>query len=364
MITACLFFLLLRGCLERTVCAFKEAGLPHRKRLLHSPYLSCPCLHHVHHYYHQHHRYLPSLARGVNIMNMRWIFTTVFITPAFGFTTCASFVLTTNSRLWHLQAKQEGNTHKWNHKPFDFSSRIGWDNFYKEGNQSDDEQILENMEYEWHSHIPHSIIVDAIAPTIVAASKYYMQINANELPSILLVGTGNSALPRILHDAFDIPVRVTCLDYSPVCVEMIRSMYSDLCPNMDFVLGDATRLQETVDNEQYDVIVDKGLLDALMCGEGFDSDLKKLMGGIDAVLTRREWGIYVLVCFQLSKSNREFFTELTDRGESHNPNLFWDFDIPVEGSENGRATFNLATRCALNDKNRIVNVDGMMTDWK
>ena len=318
-------------------------------------------------------RHTSTLASKQHVnMNMRWIFTTVFIiTPAFGFTTWdySLFLTTNNRRLWHLQAKQEGNTHNWNHEPFDFSSRIGWDNFYKEGNQSDDEQLLENMEYEWHSHIPHSIIVDAIAPTIDAASKYYMQINntaaaENELPSILLVGTGNSALPRILHDAFDTPVKVSCLDYSPVCVEMIRSMYSDLCPNMDFLLGDATRLQEAVDNEKYDVIIDKGLIDALMCGEGFDSDLEKLMGGIDTVLTQREWGIYVLVCFQLSKSNRELFIELTDGGESDNPNLFWDFDIPVEGSENGRATFNLATRCALNDKNRIVTVDRMMTDWK
>ncbi len=276
-------------------------------------------------------------------MNMRRIFTVfIIITPlAFGFT-----------------------AHNWNHEPFDFSSRIGWDNFYKEGNQSGDEQILEKLEYEWHSHIPHSVIVDAIAPTIDAASKYYATVEAeNELPSILLVGTGNSALPRILHDAFDSPVRVTCLDYSPVCVEMIRSMYADLCPNMDFVLGDATRLKETLDFS-YDVIVDKGLLDALMCGEGFDSDLEKLMGGIDTVLTHRDWGIYVLVCFQLSKSNREFFNELTDRGESQNPNLFWNFDIPVKGSENGRATFNLATRCALDDKLRIGNVDRMITDWK
>eukprot|EP00985_Skeletonema_marinoi_P010057 scaffold4733_cov119-Skeletonema_marinoi.AAC.4 len=295
---------------------------------------------------------------------MSWIFAVILITPAFGFTSCDSFIMN-NRRLRHLQAKKKGSTHNWNHEPFDFSSRIGWDNFYKEGNPSDDEQSLENLEYEWHSHMPHSVIVDAIAPTIDAASKYYNTAAAdNEIPSILLVGTGNSALPRILHDAFDTPVRVTCLDYSPVCVEMIRSMYADLCPNMDFVLGDATRLKETLNSDKYDVIVDKGLLDALMCGEGFDSDLEKLMAGIDDVLTRREWGMSILVCFQLSKSNREFLIELADCGTSHNPNLFWDFDIPVQGSEKGRATFNLARRCALDEKNRIVNVEHMITDWK
>jgi len=298
---------------------------------------------------------------------MRTLLTvTTLTTAAFGFI-CDSFLITNRRLLRHNYYLQEGSTRNWNHEPFDFSSRIGWDNFYKEGNQSD-EQSLEELEYEWHSNIPHSVIVDEIFPTIDAASKYYVQINNTaaeniELPSILLIGTGNSALPRILHDAFDTPVRVTCLDYSPVCVEMIRSMYSDLCPNMDFVLGDATKLKHAV-NSKYDVIVDKGLLDALMCGEGFDSDLEKLMLGIDEVLTRHEWGVNILICFQLSKSNRKFLVELADRGESHNPTLFWDFDIPVEGSENGRATFNLARRCALNEKNRIVNVDNMITNWK
>ena len=299
---------------------------------------------------------------------MRWTsLLTVTLTTAFGVICCDSFFfLITNRGLRHnylLHANQEGRTHNWNHEPFDFSSRVGWDNFYKEGNQSDEESSLEELEYEWHSNIAHSVIVNAIAPTIDAAFKYYAAADNNELPSIILVGTGNSALPRILHDAFDTPVRVTCLDYSPVCVEMIQKMYSDICPNMDFVLGDATRLKHAVNNSKYDVIVDKGLLDALMCGEGFDSDLEKLMVGVDDVLTRHEWGMYILICFELSKSNRKFLVELADRGESHNTTLLWDFDIPV-GSENGRATFNLARRCALTEENRIINIDHMITDWK
>lgn len=294
---------------------------------------------------------------------MRRPLTVPLTTAAFGFL-CDSFLIT-NRRLRHKYYLKEGSSHNWNHEPFDFSSRIGWDNFYKEGNQSD-EQSLEEMEYEWHSNIPHSVIVDAVSPSIDAAFKYYATAENDELylPTILLVGTGNSALPRILHDAFDIPVRVTCLDYSPVCVEMIRSMYSDLCPNMDFVLGDATQLKHAVNGSKYDVIVDKGLLDALMCGEGFDSDLDKLMLGIDEVLTTHEWGVSILICFQLSKSNRKFLVELADRGESRNSTLFWDFDIPVAGSENGRGTFNLARRCAIDEKNRIVNVDNMITDWR
>ncbi len=84
---------------------------------------------------------------------------------------------------------------------------------------------MESLEYEWHGHIPHLAVVEAIEPAVSAASRHCSRTAQSSsasrkddalLPSILLVGCGNSALPRILHDAFDTPVQVTCLDYSPV----------------------------------------------------------------------------------------------------------------------------------------------------
>mmetsp|Transcript_31298 Transcript_31298/g.58032 ORF Transcript_31298/g.58032 Transcript_31298/m.58032 type:complete len:332 (+) Transcript_31298:177-1172(+) len=266
---------------------------------------------------------------------------------------------------------ESDHSHRWKHEPFDFSSKFGWDNFYKKGLQHTDDMgesttevgdgdndntadTIESLEYEWHGHIPHSVVVGAIEPTISAASQYYSQkqptSQEDALPSILLVGCGNSALPRVLHDAFATPVQVTCLDYSPVCIDMIKSMYESSCPNMDFVVGDATNLQhvqwegntakESREKKQFDVIVDKGLMDALMCGEGFD--LERLMGSVDGVLTHREWGVHVLICFQLSKASKQGLAEFGN--SESNPSLLWDFDIPVEGSENGRACFNIAQR--------------------
>ncbi|KAL7528105.1 hypothetical protein ACHAXR_002272 [Thalassiosira sp. AJA248-18] len=278
------------------------------------------------------------------------------------------------------ESTSQDHSHRWKHEPFDFSSKYGWNNFYNNGlrdstREDGDGNTVESLEFEWHSHIPHSAVVEAIEPTIAAASHYYSQVvqstpSQNLHPSILLVGTGNSALPRILHDAFDTPVRVTCLDYSPVCIDMIKSMYEETCPNMDFVVGDATNLQNVLwDDEDtqnqsagqkkhFDVIVDKGLLDALMCGEGFDID--RLMGGnINDVLTPHDWGMHVLICFQLSKASKQ---SLVDLGHDNIPGLVWDFDIPVEGSENGRAGFNLARRRRKQDA-RGLGVDQITTEW-
>jgi hypothetical protein len=290
----------------------------------------------------------------------------------------------------HIISRGHSLDHRCNQQrqqqPFDFSSKFGWDHFYKmelgqfpiasvqpndkttkllvDDHDDDNTSSLE-YSYEWHPHIPHSAIVKAITPSVLAASQYYSQsVDSSlssqnqklQLPSILVVGCGNSALPRILHDAFgDIPVSVTCLDYSTICMDMIRSMYERACPNMNFVVGDATNLQNVIwengldadddaddtktkqqqsNKKQFDIIIDKGLLDALMCGEGFD--IGKQMDGINEVLTTYEWGMHVLICFELSSASKQCLEDI--------PGLDWNFNIPVEASENGRGCFNLAKR--------------------
>ncbi|KAL7550871.1 hypothetical protein ACHAWF_014077 [Thalassiosira exigua] len=253
---------------------------------------------------------------------------------------------------WATANDAKKNDNCWEHEPFDFSCKLGWDGFYKTGLErvrSDGPvgDTVEALEYEWHPHIPPSTIVDAIAPAIMASAEYYSSPSSetNRLPSILLVGCGNSALPRVVHDAFGIPVHVTCLDYSSVCIQMIKSMYEPTCPNMDFIQGDATRLHQVEwggglsGGKRFDVIVDKGLLDALMCGEGFD--IQSFMEGMNDVLTTNNWGRHILICFRLSKSPKQ---DLIDLGNVNKPGLAWDFDIPVAGSEVGRASFNMGRR--------------------
>lgn len=281
-----------------------------------------------------------------------------------------------NNRIQLAAAAEKEDHQRWNHEPFDFSSKLGWDTFYKDGIQAttsgDDHKdtTTEKLEYEWHPHISHSIIVDCVKPTIETASKYYQSTLQNKrMPSILLVGCGNSALPRILHNAFDTAVEVTCLDYSPICINMIRSMYQESCPNMSFVVGDATKLQdvhwdddttEQSKDKQFDVIVDKGLLDALMCGDGFDID--QLMDGTNHVLTSQDWGLYVLICFELSKSSKQSLVELGNNEDERR--LVWDFNVPVEGSENGRGCFNVAWRSVSNRNTNPLGIEHkIITEW-
>jgi hypothetical protein len=215
---------------------------------------------------------------------------------------------------------------------------------------------------------------------MIAKRHYISQqstIHRRRQPSILLIGCGNSALPQELHNAFNNSmdddeqeevrfdgggVRVTCLDYSPVCINMMKTTYTkDNYPYLDFVLGDATKIRDVIwtpnnvdedvagdnynpsmakddsrtEKQQFDIIIDKGLLDALMCGDGFD--IQQFMAGINDTLVLNNWGMHLLICFPLSESLKQQI--LTNESS-----LIWNFDIPIDGHENGRATFNLALR--------------------
>ena len=95
----------------------------------------------------------------------------------------------------------------------------------------------------------------------------------------------------------------------------------------------------------------------IMC-EGFEFD--NLMGGINNVLTDKDWGMHVLICFELSKASKQSLVEL---GSKNEPGLRWDFNMPVVGSENGRACFNIASRSRdKKDDTNLLSIDQKITN--
>ena len=91
--------------------------------------------------------------------------------------------------------------------------------------------------------------------------------------------------------------------------------------------------------------------------EGFEFD--NLMGGINNVLTDKDWGMHVLICFELSKASKQSLVELGNE----DPGLLWDFNIPVVGRENGRACFNIAWRSReKKDDTTLLDIDQKITN--
>jgi hypothetical protein len=259
--------------------------------------------------------------------------------------------------------KQQHNSLNIEISQFDFSSQKGWDEFYRQlgdvnhGSSIDDEgqetQVdgrscdtrtpsLNNdvfdvpdtpsaatqsivFEFEWHNSIPHSAIIDEIMGNkeSVGSRKGYPK------KQVLLVGTGNSRLPIELYDfGRGDEIQVTCIDYSQPCIDMLMEMHAKDCPGMKFICGDVTDLENVLDTNvgncenrrikgniergccdecRYDYIVDKGLLDALMCNDGWDGESGAVRRYFQqARKVMKSNGKIVLMTYKVNASTMEF----------------------------------------------------------
>ena len=239
-------------------------------------------------------------------------------------------------------------------KSFDFASSSAWDTFYR---QEEKEQEMASAGVssstktatEWHSSISLDEIASAVPPN----------------GRCLVVGCGNSNLPdRILqrHDRL-LPRSLVLLDTSPTCLDQLRERYqgttnddididrssSDFAysnTEIEYVCGDATQLSKYFaididedddddDDEKkikgsqgllFDMIIDKGLTDAILCGEGWDGPLEKVLYESAKILSMGT-GRYLLISYQLPSSTKEFLVNV-----GNNVGLEWEFDFDLTSS--------------------------------
>ena len=112
--------------------------------------------------------------------------------------------------------------------------------------------------------------------------------------------------------------------------------------NVEYHCGDATTtLSSLAINEKFDIIIDKGLVDAILCGEGWNGPLKKLMKeASDCLGTTKHGGggKYLLVSYKMPTSTKEFLIEVGQEVGLK----FWDFDLP--DYSNQRVSVSLASK--------------------
>ena len=221
---------------------------------------------------------------------------------------------------------------------FDFSSKYGWETFYQTGGNStkldginkDTENPIP-FEYEWHASINAEKVISEVFPG----------------SSVLMIGTGNSALPRHLYkhhngqgldDKCGQLTNITCMDYSSSCISMLEELFSKDCPGMKFVHGDATKLCSLFQSEKFDFIIDKGLMDALMCGEGWDWTVESYLKGAASILKSKESnGKIILISYKLSSATKQFLLDMGDKF-----GLKWNLDM--EKKSNDKVSFSIATK--------------------
>lgn len=186
----------------------------------------------------------------------------------------------------------------------DYSASSEWEQFYQEQPETT----------EWHA----SIHLEDIAALLKADPPD----NLAGL-DILVVGCGNSELPSVLLQECT-HSKIVLLDTSATCLELLEATYGDL---LEYVQGDATRIDVLFPDQKFDFIVDKGLADAIFCGEGWEGPIQRLFQAAGKVLRPRT-GKYLLVSYKLPSSTKDFLATI-----GREAGLKWDFDLPEKSNE-------------------------------
>lgn len=99
---------------------------------------------------------------------------------------------------------------------------------------------------------------------------------------------------------------ITNIDVSRVCVDQMMERYKDK-PTLQWQQMNVCSLD--FPDESFDVVVDKGTMDSILCGEGSTANVSKMAGEISRVLKPN--GVFVIISYGVP-DNRLNYLEKED----------------------------------------------------
>ena len=127
--------------------------------------------------------------------------------------------------------------------------------------------------------------------------------NGFAVETVLVVGCGNSEFSHHLSSFYSVN-SVTNVDISMSVIQQMQSKY----PNQSWLHKDATCMAESLPHGAYNLIVDKGTLDALLCGSDSNRKAHALLDQMGHLVS--DTGAILLVSH---KVNRMALIEKTER---------------------------------------------------
>jgi len=125
----------------------------------------------------------------------------------------------------------------------------------------------------------------------------YLQNHQNF--EILIPGCGNSRLGAELYDSGF--VNLTCIDTSPVVINQMSDRYADK-EEMEFTVMDVRRME--IPDACFDLIIDKALFDAQLCGEDNLNFVTEMVAETCRVL--KPGGMYICISHGLPSTRMAY----------------------------------------------------------
>ncbi|CAD8114643.1 unnamed protein product [Paramecium sonneborni] len=118
---------------------------------------------------------------------------------------------------------------------------------------------------------------------------------------LLNVGAGNS---RLSEEMFDEGYQnITNIDISHVVTKAMQEKYKDKGPNFKYLHMDARAME--FEDGSFDGAIDKGTLDAILCGESSSSNAQKVIQEVHRVLGPK--GVYFAISYGLPEHRLQYF---------------------------------------------------------
>ena len=130
-------------------------------------------------------------------------------------------------------------------------------------------------------------------------------------PKILILGCGNSRLSEELYN--EGYKHITNIDFSEVCINQMQERYSDY-EGMQYLCMDICKMD--FENERFDVVLDKGTFDSVLCGEGATEAIHKALKEVSRVLKSN--GVFICVSYGVPEYRLPYF---------ENSEIRWTIDI-------------------------------------
>ncbi|GJQ08714.1 hypothetical protein GpartN1_g1552.t1 [Galdieria partita] len=150
--------------------------------------------------------------------------------------------------------------------------------------------------------------------------------------AILVLGCGSSSLPYDLYQKGY--HNVTSIDFSKVAIDNMKRRYAHISC-LKWVVGDVRELSVIFQDDQFDVIVDKGTFEALISDEGdpwSPNDLTKkdvdlLLSGVQRIL--RPKGFYFHISFIQPFFRSKYLRKFEENENPYDLDLISVRTIPV-----------------------------------